>query len=141
MGTVLSLSPRDKAPPYAMEYSNGSSMHQNHYNNGYQVHRGSRENILQHNNNPVVIQQTDKSNDKGLKKHMFLNALSWKRLTSSSSGQSQSKITSEKDNHFYNQIAHSGNPMSRSMVAQYTRQPLDNVHPSVENNKNIQVNM
>jgi len=40
MGTVLSFSPRDKTPPYAMEYNGnntsslaGHHIHNNHYSN------------------------------------------------------------------------------------------------------------
>jgi hypothetical protein len=100
MGTVLSFSPRDKTPPYAMEYNanNGGSIanhhiHNNHYSNyNNQQRHYSKENILAHNNNAmggdtgsngVLLNQADKAMlEKGMKKHnMFLNALSWKRFT------------------------------------------------------------
>lgn len=103
MGTVLSFSPRDKTPPYAMEYNanNGGSLanhhlHNNHYsgyNNQQQLvgRHYSKENILLHNNNAtggdggsgVLLNQADKAMlEKGMKKHnVFLNALSWKRFT------------------------------------------------------------
>ena len=170
MGTVLSFSPRDKTPPYAMEYSGnaGHGFHNNHYS-GYsnQQRHYSKENILLHNNNPgivgpgdgVLLNQADKALlEKGMKKHnMFLNALSWKRFTgssSSSSGTGKRKsgdgkaglviAAADKENHVSSHvISAAGNVMvGRSQgnhVAPFSRQPLDNVHPMVDNNKNIQV--
>ncbi|TRY79985.1 hypothetical protein TCAL_11366 [Tigriopus californicus] len=114
MGTVLSFSPRDKNPPYAVDYTINSST------GGME---GSKENLTDN-----IISTTDK----GLKKHsMFLNALSWKKLSSSK----------RKMDHT---IAYAKN--TNSVTTQQTRlgstgfplQSLDNVHPVTDNNKNIQ---
>lgn len=178
MGTVLSFSPRDKTPPYAMEYSanSGHNIHNNHYS-GYsnnQQRHYSKENILLHNNNAsmadgggggngggiVLMNQADKTLlEKGMKKHnMFLNALSWKRFTGSSSsaasGTGKRKsgdggkagliiAAADKENHVSSHvISAAGGVLGRNPgnhVAPFSRQALDNVHPMVDNNKNIQV--
>lgn len=99
MGTVLSFSPRDKAPPYAMDITSNYSAKSKDFVN---------------NENALVADRA--MFDKGLKKHsMFLNALSWKKFTSSSKRKQTDKRT----------------PFA-------PRPPLDNIHPAVDSNKNIQ---
>lgn len=114
MGTVLSFSPRDKNPPYAVDYTINSST------GGME---GSKENLTDN-----IISTTDK----GLKKHsMFLNALSWKKL-SSSKRKMDHTITYAKNT---NSVA---TQQTRLGSAGFPLQSLDNVHPVIDNNKNIQ---
>lgn len=152
MGTVLSFMPREKAPPYVTEYN---------ITNGNQMHRYSKENILIHNNNgampngPTILTSASKAIiEKGMKKHnMFLNALSWKRFTAAAtsattSGRTKSNerrnneaqgVTNNKENQLNHQNPTGRNPSNKNGVGQFSRPPLDNVHPYIENQKNIQV--
>lgn len=162
MGTVLSFSPREKTPSsFSMEYNN---LKGNGNNYQYCDYRSSKENILSHNNNSngsAILSSASKAIiEKGMKKHnMFLNALSWKRFTSNTTAAAPSNSSSsgrrkshdkksnpgasshyEKENHVNNQIPNGGrNPYNKNVVGQFSRQPLDNVHPYIENQKNIQV--
>ncbi len=92
-----------------------------------------------------------------MKKHnMFLNALSWKRFTGSSSTSGTGKRKScdgkaglviaaaaDKENHVSSHVIGTGGVLAArnpgNHVAPFSRQALDNVHPMVDNNKNIQV--
>lgn len=100
MGTVLSISPRDRKPSYG-EYTL----------NGFNYEQLSNAKHREKNGNIVAnLNQTHNTN---FKKHsLFLNALSWKTLTSSS----RRKVDKNKN---------------------ASRQPLDNLN-NLDNKKNIQ---
>jgi hypothetical protein len=100
------------------------------------------------------LNQADKALlEKGMKKHnMFLNALSWKRFTgSSSSGNSGTGkrkagdgkaglviASADKENHVSSHVVAASRNQG-NLVAPFSRQSHDNVHPMVDTNKNIQV--
>lgn len=109
MGTVLSISPRDRKPSYS-EYTL----------NGFTYEQLSNSRIKEKNGNVVASTNLNHhhqggSSNHSLKKHsLFLNALSWKTLTSSSR-----KLDRNKN------------------AQQQQRQPLDNLNHRLDN-KNIQ---
>merc|ERR1712026_478180 len=105
MGTVLSFSPREKSPPYALDYNET-------------INNLKNKEILINNENAHLL--VDKSAlEKNLKKHsMFINALSWKKFNSSKKKSVDSS--------------------SKGKGGLAFRAPLDNIHPIVDNNKNIQ---
>ena len=76
MGTVLSFSPREKNPPYAVvDYGSVGSAH----GVGHQFNNNKQEVV----GNGVTAA---KSNEKSAKKHsIFLNALNWKKFSTSAS--------------------------------------------------------
>lgn len=122
MGTVLSFSPRDKAPPYAVHDYNLSQS--THFGTSVAYHKdmNSKENLIIPAN----------TSEKSLKKHgMFLNALSWKRFNGSSAA-GAAKRASSKDGKMGGLARGPGG---------YPLQPLDNVHPLMDTNKNIQSNL
>lgn len=106
MGTVLSISPRDRKPSYS-EYAL----------NGFTNEQLSNSKTKEKNGNLVVPnlnQQMHTSGGHSFKKHsLFINALSWKTLTSST---------------------------RRKLDRNKNRQPLDNLNHLmvVDNKKNIQ---
>lgn len=112
MGTVLSFSPREKTPPYALDYTNPIN------NINYEtINNLKNKEILINNENAHLLVEKS-ALEKNLKKHsMFINALSWKKFNSNK------KKSSE------------GNTKNKSLAF---RTPLDNIHPIVDNNKNIQ---
>lgn len=114
MGTVLSFSPREKSPPYALDYTNPIN------NINYEtINNLKNKEILINNENAHLLVEKS-ALEKNLKKHsMFINALSWKKFNSS---KKKSVDSSGKS--------------SRSGLT--FRPPLDNIHPIVDNNKNIQ---
>ena len=82
MGTVLSFSPREKNPPYAVvDYGSVGSAH----GVGHQFNNNKQEVV----GNGVTAA---KSNEKSAKKHsIFLNALNWKKFSSASIPPSSSR--------------------------------------------------
>ena len=108
MGTVLSFSPREQKPYYGDYTLN---------NHNYETLNNvkNREKIV--NNENANILNEKNALERNFKKHsLFINALSWKRFSSTN----KKKL----DNKNKNNLA--------------LRQPLDNIHPFIDNNKNIQ---
>ena len=125
MGTVLSFSPREKNPPYAVDYGSMDST-----SNGRPPVMGVG--ISQKENNNTAIIPGDGS-AKGLKKHsMFLNALSWKKFTGSGASSAASSGKRNKNHHMHTAAA------TTTTTNGFPLQPLDNVHPMIDNNRNIQ---
>jgi len=112
MGTVLSFSPREKTPPYALDYTN--AINYDTLNN-----LKNKEILINNENANILIDKN--ALEKNLKKHsMFINALSWKKFnTNKKKVVEQTHITKNKGKGGF-------------------RAPLDNIHPLVDNNKNIQ---
>jgi len=130
MGTVLSFSPREKSPPYALDYNNSI--------NYETMNNLKNKEILINNENAHLL--VDKSAlEKNLKKHsMFINALSWKKFNNGKKkvlGQGVQGV--QGDHHQPTQASQptTGKPKSKGLSF---RTPLDNIHPLVDNNKNIQ---
>jgi len=112
MGTVLSFSPREKTPPYALDYTNPIN------NINYEtINNLKNKEILINNENAHLLVEKS-ALEKNLKKHsMFINALSWKKFNGSKKKPLET-VTKGKGLSF--------------------RTPLDNIHPIVDNDKNIQ---
>jgi len=112
MGTVLSFSPREKSPPYALDYTNPI----NNINYDTINNLKNKEILINNENAHLLVEKS--ALEKNLKKHsMFINALSWKKFNSSKKKSVDS---------------------SKSKAGLAFRTPLDNIHPIVDNNKNIQ---
>lgn len=112
MGTVLSFSPREKSPPYALDYTNPIN------NINYEtINNLKNKEILINNENAHLLVEKN-ALEKNLKKHsMFINALSWKKFNTSK----KKSVDSSNKN--------------KGLAF---RPPLDNIHPLVDNNRNIQ---
>lgn len=109
MGTVLSFSPREQKPYYG-DYT------LNNHNYEALNNTRNREKII-NNENANILSEKNALDRNAYKKHsLFINALSWKRFASTN----KKKI----DNRNKNNLS--------------LRQPLDNIHPFIDNNKNIQ---
>ena len=110
MGTVLSISPRDQKSYYGelpMNNHNYENVNLNNVRNKDKVINNENANIINEKN----------ALDRNFKKHsLFINALSWKRFSSTNKKKLDNK-----------------NKTSLGL-----RQPLDNIHPFIDNNKNIQ---
>ncbi|KAF0307906.1 Cyclin-dependent kinase 5 activator 1 [Amphibalanus amphitrite] len=107
MGTVLSFSPHERRPPPPCPPT---------YDTMYHLPRRSR--LVPNENSGVLLEPPPA--DKGLKKHSnFIQALSWKRFSSSN----KKKLDVSQNR-------------TKSMLT--LRQPLDAIHPLVDNNRNIQ---
>lgn len=134
MGTVLSFSPRERRPVYTTTSNGDFTLNNFSYeqlNNVKNRENKSNANITNSNSNHS-LQNNINNNDnariiseknaleKNLKKHsLFINALSWKRF--STTNNNKKKLDNKNKN-----------------VTVY-RQPLvDNIHPVVDKNKNIQ---
>ena len=133
MGTVLSFSPREKAGPPYPDYHHNQPQHQrrmkeNYYENYTQQQMTSSSSVNSigygsSHGQPLQGIPTSASS-KSLKKHsMFLNALSWKKF--SNNQESSGKKHKQKD-------------IPTSARSGFGRQPLDNIHPMIDSNKNIQ---
>jgi len=81
MGTVLSFSPRDKAPPYSLDYASAAAAA------AERIRRASKENSQE---SSAVIAVNEKNNVVGFKRP-FLHALNWKRISGSNSSRSRSR--------------------------------------------------
>merc|ERR1711881_523540 len=69
MGTVLSFSPREKNPPYALDYTNPNN----------NINYETINNLKNSENAHLLVERN--ALEKNLKKHsMFINALSWKKF-------------------------------------------------------------
>jgi len=119
MGTVLSFSPREKTPPYALDYTNPIN------NINYEtINNLKNKEILINNENAHLLVEKN-ALEKNLKKHsMFINALSWKKFNG---GKKKGVVES--------QTTTTGSKTGKGLAF---RPPLDNIHPTVDNNKNIQ---
>ena len=107
MGTVLSFSPHERRPPPPCPPT---------YDTMYHLPRRSR--LVPNENSGVLLEPPPA--DKSLKKHSnFIQALSWKRFSSSN----KKKLDVNQSR-------------AKSMLT--LRQPLDAIHPLVDNNRNIQ---
>lgn len=130
MGTVLSFSPRERRPVYtttstgdfalnnfSYEQLNNAKNKNGNLSNSTSNH--SLQNNINRNDNARIISEKN-ALEKNLKKHsLFINALSWKRF--STANNNKKKLDNKNKN-----------------VTLY-RQPLvDNIHPVVDKNKNIQ---
>ena len=104
---------REKTPPYALDYTNPIN------NINYEtINNLKNKEILINNENAHLLVEKS-ALEKNLKKHsMFINALSWKKFNSNKKKSSD------------------GNIKNKGIAA--FRTPLDNIHPIVDNNKNIQ---
>lgn len=128
MGTVLSFSPREKTPPYALDYTNPMN------NINYEtINNLKNKEILINNENAHLLVEKS-ALEKNLKKHsMFINALSWKKFNGSKKksvdGLQSSQATERQSVH---------QTKERKGTNLSFRTPLDNIHPIVDNNKNIQ---
>jgi len=112
MGTVLSFSPREKTPPYALDYTNSIN------NINYETINNLKNKEIIINNENAHLLAEKSALEKNLKKHsMFINALSWKKFNANKKK--------------------SGDGTGKSKGLAF-RAPLDNIHPLVDNNKNIQ---
>lgn len=133
MGTVLSFSPRERRPVYtttstgdfalnnfSYEQLNNVKNRENKANGN--ISNSTSNHSLQNNirNDNARIISEKNALEKNLKKHsLFINALSWKRF--STTNNNKKKLDNKNKN-----------------VTLY-RQPLvDNIHPVVDKNKNIQ---
>ena len=89
MGTVLSFSPREKNPPYAVvDYGSVGGGAANGIGAGGHPFNNNKQEIVGNG----VMASAAKSNEKSAKKHsMFLNALNWKKFSSASIPPSSSK--------------------------------------------------
>ena len=103
---------REKTPPYALDYTNPIN------NINYEtINNLKNKEILINNENAHLLVEKS-ALEKNLKKHsMFINALSWKKFNSNKKKTSDSSMKSK---------------------GLAFRTPLDNIHPMVDNNKNIQ---
>ncbi len=126
MGTVLSFSPREKVPPYAVEYAgNSASSSMAAAAAAAHLRRASKENLADN------FLAAAGGGEKGLKKHsMFLNALSWKKLSGSNSG--KRNVVKEQQ---AAEAAATAAPAVASRAA-FPLQAMDNVHPT-ESSRNI----
>ncbi|KAK4313425.1 hypothetical protein Pmani_015234 [Petrolisthes manimaculis] len=107
MGTVLSFSPREQKPYYGDYTLN---------NHNYETLNNVRNKERAVNNENANILSEKNALERNFKKHsLFINALSWKRFSSTN----KKKLDNKNKN-----LA--------------LRQPLDNIHPFIDNNKNIQ---
>ncbi|XP_023344168.1 cyclin-dependent kinase 5 activator 1 [Eurytemora carolleeae] len=112
MGTVLSFSPREKNPPYSLDYTNPIN------NINYETINNlkNKELLISNENAHLLVEKN--ALEKNLKKHsLFINALSWKKFNAGK----------KKSDHI---------PIKSKGLS--FRAPLDNIHPLVDNNKNIQ---
>lgn len=143
MGTVLSFSPRERRPVYTTSStgdftlnnfsyeqlnnvknreskSNGSITTNSNHNLCNNINNRDRD--RDNNENARIISEKN-ALEKNLKKHsLFINALSWKRF--STTNNNKKKLDNNKNKNIT-----------------VFRQPLvDNIHPVIDKNKNIQVN-
>ena len=103
---------REKSPPYALDYTNPI----NNINYDTINNLKNKEILINNENAHLLVEKS--ALEKNLKKHsMFINALSWKKFNSSKKKSVDS---------------------SKSKAGLAFRTPLDNIHPIVDNNKNIQ---
>lgn len=141
MGTVLSFSPRERRPVYTTSSTgdftlnnfsyeqlnnvknresktNGSITTNSNHNLCNNINNKDRDN----NENARIISEKN-ALEKNLKKHsLFINALSWKRF--STTNNNKKKLDNNKNKNIT-----------------VFRQPLvDNIHPVIDKNKNIQAN-
>lgn len=128
MGTVLSFSPREKTPPYALDYTNPiNNMNYETINN-----LKNKEILINNENAHLLVEKS--ALEKNLKKHsMFINALSWKKFNGSK----------KKPLEGQGPVGQGGTQglqqgRERKGAGLSFRTPLDNIHPIVDNNKNIQ---
>ncbi|CAH1154507.1 unnamed protein product [Phaedon cochleariae] len=131
MGTVLSFSPRERRPVYSTTSTGDFTLNNFSYEQLNNVkNRESKATIanpnlcnnINNNENARIISEKN-ALEKNLKKHsLFINALSWKRF--STTNNNKKKLDNNKNKN----------------ITVY-RQPLvDNVHPVIEKNKNIHQN-
>lgn len=135
MGTVLSFSPRDRARPLYTTTSTGDFALNNFSyeqlnnvknnrdctsNKGNLSHSNTHTlNNINNNDNARIISEKN-ALEKNLKKHsLFINALSWKRFSTTNNNKKKQENIKNKNITVF-------------------RQPLDNIHPPVDKNKNIQ---
>lgn len=134
MGTVLSFSPRERRPVYTTTSNGDFTLNNFSYEqlnnvknrenktNGNIANSNSNHSLQNNINNNDTARIISEKNalEKNLKKHsLFINALSWKRF--STTNNNKKKLDNKNKN-----------------VTVY-RQPLvDNIHPVVDKNKNIQ---
>ncbi|MPC21946.1 Cyclin-dependent kinase 5 activator 1 [Portunus trituberculatus] len=109
MGTVLSFSPREQKPYY------GDYTLNNHTYEAINNVRNKEKAAAVNNENANILNERN-ALERNFKKHsLFINALSWKRFSNTN----KKKLDNKNKN-----LA--------------LRQPLDNIHPFIDNNKNIQ---
>ncbi|XP_074032176.1 cdk5 activator-like protein [Leptinotarsa decemlineata] len=137
MGTVLSFSPRERRPVYTTSSSTGDfTLNNVSYEQLNNVkNRESKTNIsitnsnnhnlcnnINNNENARIISEKN-ALEKNLKKHsLFINALSWKRFSTTNNNKKKLENNKNKNITVY-------------------RQPLvDNMHPVIDKNKNIHQN-
>ncbi|XP_050298437.1 cyclin-dependent kinase 5 activator 1 [Anthonomus grandis grandis] len=132
MGTVLSFSPRERARPLYTSNSTGDFALNNFSyeqlnnvkncggNKGNLTHSNTHTlNNINNNDNARIISEKN-ALEKNLKKHsLFINALSWKRFSTTNNNKKKQENIKNKNITVF-------------------RQPLDNIHPPVDKNKNIQ---
>lgn len=103
---------REKTPPYALDYTNSIN------NINYETINNLKNKEIIINNENAHLLAEKSALEKNLKKHsMFINALSWKKFNANKKK--------------------SGDGTGKSKGLAF-RAPLDNIHPLVDNNKNIQ---
>ncbi len=88
MGTVLSFSPREKNPPYAVaDYANSGGSFNNGVNNKFASAAANGGDVNSNHNHNGVVSKPALSSEKAMKKHsVFLNALSWKKFSAGMTG-------------------------------------------------------
>lgn len=142
MGTVLSFSPRERRPVYSTVAAGDLALNNISYeqlnnaknkaipvavanntanaNSNHHIHANHHHNNHINNNDNAKIISEKNALEKNFKKHsLFINALSWKRF--STANNNKKKLDNKNKN------------------LTVFRQPLvDNIHPLVDKNKNIQ---
>ncbi|KAL1497211.1 hypothetical protein ABEB36_008208 [Hypothenemus hampei] len=135
MGTVLSFSPRERDRPlytssttgdfalnnFSYEQLNNVKNNRDCTSNKTNLTHSNTHTLNNINNNDNARILSEKNAlEKNLKKHsLFINALSWKRFSTTNNNKKKQENIKNKNITVF-------------------RQPLDNVHPPVDKNKNIQ---
>ncbi|KAG5890343.1 hypothetical protein JTB14_002970 [Gonioctena quinquepunctata] len=132
MGTVLSFSPRERRPVYTTSSSDFTLNNVSYEQLNNVKNRESKSNSslstsnnhnlcnnINNNENARIISEKN-ALEKNLKKHsLFINALSWKRFSTTNNNKKKLENNKNKNITVY-------------------RQPLvDNIHPVIDKNKNI----
>jgi len=147
MGTVLSFSPREKNPPYAVaDYGSGGVGGGANGVGGHQFNNNKQEVV----GNGGVTAAAAKSNEKSAKKHsIFLNALNWKKFSSASIPASSTKSNKKQQQQQQQQQQQMAADKTTTAAAMASRQfntgkgfpqmqNLANVHPIRDDTRNIE---
>lgn len=125
MGTVMSFNPRDIRSSASLTSNTNNYLHQ--CKDAILYPTTSKMDELNNKSHVVIIRDENNGNNgqserNFRKSSMFINSLSWKRLSNQATQKKKMEI-------------HNATISNRVSVL---RTPLDNVHPILDNNKNIQ---